>query len=357
MSNLAFVAYPDQPSIIGDSIDVAVEGCAKGGMIELRPWKKMAVIGLKIDDLIRLEVDSADSVAADITYPNFNVYYEIGYTIARGKPVIPLINTAVEGAVDRVQKLGLFDTIGWVTYNNGDDIVESLRNWRSVGWVNKYIKQRDYSQPLLVLDTLKKIEFRNQIFRAVNNSDVKFRRFDPSDNPRFTATQAISEVAASAGVILPLLARDIVDGESNNLRVSFLAGLCHGFGIEPLIIQYGNGPAPLDFRDFITNSNHRYETEKHVDEYCGITLIKNQQRTFADRVGHIGILDRITLGSPQAENETEHLKDYFVKTAEFSRTIRAEAAVVVGRKGSGKTAISYRAAGHLEEPDNICVGR
>lgn len=355
MSDTAFVAYPVQPSMVGDSIDAAVELIGNDARLRLRPWKKMATIGLKLDDLIRFEIEEADVLAADITYPNFNVFYEIGYAIARGKPIIPLVNTAVERSVERIQGLGLFDTIGWITYNNGRDIADALSNWRNNAWLNKYIKQRDFSQPLYILDTLKKVEFRNQIFRAAEDSSAKFRRFDPGDNPRLTATQAISDIAASAGAILPLLAEDIVDATNNNLRVSFLAGLCHGFGIEPLIIQYGHGPAPLDFRDYITNSTFRYETEKHVSEYCNITLVKNQERTSGNRDSHVGILDRISVGSPQAENETEHLKDYFVRTAEYTRTIRAESAVVIGRKGSGKTAISFRAADEFGKDSRTCV--
>lgn len=147
--------------MVGDSIDAAVELIGDDARLRLRPWKKMATIGLKLDDLIRFEIEEADVLAADITYPNFNVFYEIGYAIARGKPIIPLVNTAVERSVERIQGLGLFDTIGWITYNNGRDIADALSNWRNNAWLNKYIKQRDFSQPLYILDTLKKVEFRN----------------------------------------------------------------------------------------------------------------------------------------------------------------------------------------------------
>ncbi|MDI1296734.1 MAG: hypothetical protein PSY12_12775 [bacterium] len=202
---------------------------------------------------------------------------------------------------------------------------------------------------------MKKIDFRNQIISSATNSNIKFRRYDPVDTPRFSAGQAISDVAASAGVIIPIAAADIIDNINHNLRASFLAGLSHGFGIDPLIIQYGRGPAPLDYRDFITNSTHRHETDKHVSEYCSITLVKNQERTLEERTATIGILNEINLGSPQAENETEHLKDYFVKTAEFSRAMRAESAVIIGRKGSGKTAISFRLADEISSDARTCI--
>jgi hypothetical protein len=82
-----------------------------------------------------------------------------------------------------------------------------------------------------------------------------------------------------------------------------MLGLSHGFGIEPLAIRYGNGPAPLDYRDFITNSTFRGETERHVEKYCGDTLVWNQKGASRDRRTELGLLGLIDLGSPTAENE------------------------------------------------------
>lgn len=105
---LTFVAFPSQRQAVQDAIEIAAEKCSNS-LIQLKPWPKMATIGLKIDDLIRDEIEGVDVLAADITYPNFNVYYEIGFAIARGKPIIPLVNASIEGSADSIQKLGLFD--------------------------------------------------------------------------------------------------------------------------------------------------------------------------------------------------------------------------------------------------------
>ena len=128
-----------------------------------------------------------------------------------------------------------------------------------------------------MLDSLNKTDFRNHIIHAVDNSQVNYRSYDPAEIPRLTAAQAISEVSSSAGVVLPNLSDEIVDSNLHNLRVGFLLGLCHGYEIEALTIQFGNGPAPLDFRDFITNSTFKGETERHVEEFCADTLTWNQK--------------------------------------------------------------------------------
>ena len=139
------------------------------------------------------------------------------------------------------------------------------------------------------------------------------------------------------------------------MRTAFLIGLCHGFEIEPLAIQFNQAPAPLDYRDFITNSTFRGETIKHVSEYCARTLIQNQQVSRSTARDGLGLIGQIDLGSTVAEYETQQLSTYFVKTAEYARALRAEGAVVTGRKGSGKSAIYFQVMSSYERNRSRCV--
>lgn len=349
-----FFAYPQSSPHVVDAIMRGVE-LAKDKGVALIPWQKLRVLGFKIDNLIREKIRDADVLVADVTYPNPNVYYEIGFAIAVGKPIVPTINTGMERAVQRVQKTGLFDNIGWLEYTNSLELATKLSDWNNHSWASTYVRQKNHRQPLFVLDTLIKTEFRNSIFHAIDNSQVEFRSFDPDQVPRLTAAQAVSEVSASAGVIIPIVSEDIIDWEPNNLRAAFILGLCHGFEIEALAIQYGNGPAPLDYREFITNSTFRKETENHVESFAGEVLIWNQRASTPNRPVATGLLSLIDLGSPIAENETQDLSDYFVRTAEFSRAMRAEGAVVIGRKGSGKSAVYFQIAESYSKDKRICV--
>jgi nucleoside 2-deoxyribosyltransferase len=349
-----FFAYPESSPMVTQAILEVVEK-SKGTEFQLEPWQRMRIIGFKVDDVVRTEIDKAAVVVADITYPNPNVLYEIGYAIARGKPVLPTVNVAIEKAVQHVQRVGLFDNIGWATYENADELYSHLQSWPDYAWSNGYVQQRDYSQPLYILDTLVKTDFRNHIFQAVENSGVKYRSFDPSQIPRLTASQAISDISASAGVIIPILGDDIVDAKMNNLRAGFMLGLCHGFDVHAMAIQYGNGPAPLDYRDFITNSTFRRETENHVGRFCAEVLIWNQKVSLKGTGNNLGLISEIDLGSAMAENETLRLSEYFVQTAEYSRAMRADGAVVIGRKGSGKSAIQIQIVENLSRDRRRCI--
>lgn len=342
----AFVAYPGNHPEVVDCIRTAVEISEKG-KLQLVPWEHLPIVGLKIDNVIRERLITAELLIADITHPNFNVFYEIGYAIANDKPIIPILNVSIEGCEKNLQATGIFDTVGYLKYVSSDELIGHLKNWSGHAWTTSFRKPLDHAQPMFILDTYRKTNFRNSIISAVSNNSVKYRAYDPEEVPRLTAANAIGEVSSSAGVIIPILSSDIVDSRVHNLRAAFVAGLAHGLEVQPLILQYGNGPAPLDFRDFIINSTSKTETEAHVSEYCAEVLIRNQRAARRAAPLQLGLLNKINLGASAAERETEHLPDYFVPTAEYARAARGESGIVSGRKGSGKSAIFFRARDEL----------
>ena len=349
-----FFAYPGGHPPIKDAILGAAE-LSERKQLTLFPWEGMNILGFKLDDLVRKQVADADVLLADVTYPNHNVFYELGFGIALGKPVIPTLSLAINNSVERIQQMGIFDNLGWLSYSNSDELSTALDRWSDVSWSNNYVKPKDHVQPLFVLDTLRKTDFRNHIFNSVENANVNYRSFDPSDGSRLSASKAITEISSSAGVILPLLGSDMVDNQFHNLRAAFLLGLCHGFDIEAMLIQYENSPVPLDYREYVTNSTFRAETVRHIENYCANVLIWNQKDVGRAQNAGAGILGEVDLGSPAAEQETQKLRYYFVETAEYSRALRAEGAIVVGRKGSGKTAVFFQVSEALGKDRRRCI--
>jgi hypothetical protein len=122
-----------------------------------------------------------------------------------------------------------------------------------------------------------------------------------------------------------------------------------------MAIQSDDRPAPVDYRDFITNSTYKHETEKHVSESAAKVLVWNQRASSRDRRLNLNLPSTIDLGSPMAENKTQRLNDYFIRTAAFARALRAEGAVVTGRKGSGKSAIYLQIIASLARNRRICI--
>ncbi len=92
-----------------------------------------------------------------------------------------------------------------------------------------------------------------------------------------------------------------------------------------------------------------------MEAYCAETLIRNQEVSARSSKSELGLLGQIDLGSPVAEYETQQLKGYFVRTAEYARALRAEGAVVTGRKGAGKSAVYFQVMAGLERDRERCI--
>lgn len=342
MTLRGFFAFPSEPSLIKVTVDELCDRVADKKRIAFLPWPALKVQGLKIDKLIRERIRDTDFLIADITYPNFNVYYEIGYCIGSRKPFFVSVNTSVESASASASLTGFFDTWGQLRYQNAAELWEQVIDASMEVTTSRYIKTRNHSQPLYVLDTLAKTEFRNFIFQSIDNTSIEARAFDPDESPRFPLHVAIGEVTSSAGIITPLISNEIRDHVRHNLRAALLAGMAHGFDLDPLIIQFDDKPAPLDFRDFMETTRLRVEVEQAVEGYCQQTLIKNQTPSLPRGYQKRSPIENIDLGASNAENEQDRLESYFVETAEYARAQRAQGAIIVGRKGSGKSAIFLR---------------
>jgi hypothetical protein len=187
MGSLGFFAYPEASSIVSEAVRGAA-ALSDREPLKLKLWESVTIIGFKLDDLIRDQIHEANVLAADITYPNHNVFYEIGYAIAVGKPVIPTVNIAIDKAIERIQKIGLFDTLGWATYVNSVELSAKLRDWNDISWSNKYSRRRNHAQPLFILDTLKRLisgikSFTLRITRTLITENSTLKKF-PASQPR-----------------------------------------------------------------------------------------------------------------------------------------------------------------------------
>jgi hypothetical protein len=238
MPRTAFFAYPEQPRFLGDAIQDSIAGVRTTHDLIITPWPELNIIGLKLDNLIRERIAGADFLIADVTYPNFNVYYEIGYAVGREKPFVLCVNYSVEKANDNVNMTGLLDTIGQLRYQNSKELIRQFASLDAQAWANEYFKDKDHTQPLFLLDTLRKTNFRNYVAQSIANSLVEYRHFDPEETSRLSITSAIGDVSASAGAIIPLISTQIDDWQRHNLRAAFLSGVCHGMEIEPLILHF-----------------------------------------------------------------------------------------------------------------------
>jgi hypothetical protein len=123
-----FIAYADQPPDIGDTIEAAAKLVQQPpGEQTLLTWRGLAIGGQFIASRVHEGIDNHGCLIGDLSVLNENVTYEIGYAIGREKRLILIMNTDFPAGKDEIDKIGIFDTIGWLRYANSEQLVVKIR--------------------------------------------------------------------------------------------------------------------------------------------------------------------------------------------------------------------------------------
>lgn len=355
-TTIGFIAYPSNPDLIGITIESANKVFSQNQNDKIfETWKETFESGTFIDNNIREKINSATCLVADVTCANLNVIYEIGYAIGRRKRVLPIINKSFKNAGDFLKKIGILDMVGHEDYENEHDLSLILSNYENKNPLYQQEEKIYSQQPVYLLDCFRKTSYQSKLISSIKNAHLLYRSFDPREQSRLSTKDAIKNVSQSAGIIVPLLNDDIDDSHDHNMRGFFLIGLAHGMNKETLILQFNSGPISLDIRDFVTTVKTPDEIEPKVKEFQQRVFIAIQSSPSQAIASHKSFLAMINLGASAAENEYRDLKKYYVETFQFQRALRGEGRLVVGRKGSGKSAIFFQVRDQKRDLINAIV--
>ncbi len=342
-STKVFVAYASAPAQIGQAIEAAVQTLRSQAQWDgVETWRQLDIPGHFIIDAILEKIDRADFVVADITRLNFNVCYEAGYAIGRKKRVFLTLNSALQPQLKELNRLGVFDTLGYQAYANSMQLAKALDQLRSVEPAKFPDTPIDRKAPIFVVEATQKTDASIRTIAKIKKSKILFRNFDPLEQPRLSTTEAFRGVAASIAVIVHLLSRESTDFEINNWRAAFVAGLATGLEKELLLLQEADDPVPLDYRDLVSVYRQPSDIDKYISELAPRVMegLQNADETAVD--GPSNFLSNLDLGASAAENEMSRLDDYYLPTDHYSKAVNGSVRLVVGRKGSGKTAMFFQ---------------
>lgn len=335
-----FYAYTDHGMLVGPTIESGVADLnQRAADAHVTTWKEMDIAGRFIANEVLTSIATSDVLVADISKLNFNVTFEVGYAIGRGKPIM-LTRMGAMGPVGAggVDEIGIFDTIGYQTYNNRNDIHRLLQTPPVAPLLPPSV-ERNRSAPVYLIDSTFQTDHITRLISRVKKARLFFRSFDPVEQPRMSAPDAIVQVAQSFGVLLHLLPTAIEGAPVHNLRAAFLAGLAMGMDRVLSVMQLGYDPVPLDYRDFAQPYTALHQIDSIVSDFAPRVTEAMQATNFTLMAEPTTLLAGINIGTSSAENEMRDLGQYFIQTDAFLSTKRGEVRLVAGRKGSGKTAV------------------
>jgi hypothetical protein len=337
-----FVAYPSRDAALAEGIVDAVRRANSVALpVIYEPWLFNDIAGAALISPILEKIDESPFVIADITYLNLNVVYEIGFAIGRQKRVFLVKNKSIDGDKVLINAVGIFDTLGYRDY----ETYEELRQWLCAHIEPIHIPfatTLDSKFPVYIVEPFTRDDGINTTISRVKKARYPYRSFHGSEDLRMSAPETIRQVAAASGIILPFQEASVPHSAEHNIRCMFVAGLAEGMSKPTLLLAPISFQAPLDIKDEITSFKNPEDIANAISDFCPL-IVEYSSRVEPSGIDTQTLLEALSIGDPRAENEMPTLGLYYLRTDQFERTVRGEANLVVGRKGSGKTALFIQA--------------
>lgn len=308
-----------------------------GKRFQYEPWQFNDIAGNPLISPILTGIDASAYVVADITYLNLNVVYEIGFSIGKSKRCFLVRHDGTEGDKKVAREVGIFDTLGYDSYADNEALANSLSAYVDPTPL-PIPSALDRLAPVYVVEPQAKSGIGTLMTSRLKKARYKYRSFNPAEDSRLSASDAIRQVSSSAGILLSLLDGDAQNNLIHDVRTLFVAGLAHGMGKPTLILAHSSAKVPLDILDSVKSYSRQEDIVQHIGAF---SLEITEYLQHGDPSPHRDLtkLQALQIGDPTAENEMSTLGSYFLATDQFSKALRGEVNLVVGRKGAGKTAL------------------
>jgi hypothetical protein len=367
---LCFVAYPSSPVDRADSIEQAITELDRAGVVDIIGWKNLKVTGRVVIGAICDEIKKRQIFIGDVTGLNPNVLFELGYAMAHRKRVWLLLNPRIARSKVEFDRFQLLTSVGYAAYNNSSEIVRQFYLEEPY----KKLDQNLYDEllraagppskndALLYLRCDVSTEASMRIARRVSSGPIPSVIDDPQEIRLQPFPWYVQQVTSAFAIVCHFLSTDYDSWELHNAKHALVAGLAHGLAKPLLMLAHEPYASPLDYRDLLRKHSKASVAESvfadwslpYVEQY---EKRKAQAAAYrAEERAQMNLRD-ISVGEPIAEFESDSVPDYYVSTAAYTETLRSKYSLVVGRKGTGKTATLYKLTEELQsDPRNhVCV--
>jgi hypothetical protein len=350
MAYRTFVAFSSADPLVSDVIVGACEAATSEGSV-FNPWNRNDASGQPIDRSVYNWVDGADAFVADISEPNHNVTYEVGLALGTRKPS-RLIRAANK---DRrlLEEIGLLHNLGHDDYRGRSELIAILqRPFTTTPWPHP---KRSQAQPVYVLQSSRDDDLLRKMLSGIKKIlRMRFRSFNPQEIDRLTASEAFEQIVQSFGVVAIWHAESAPEAFRQNQRAAFAVGVARGLGIPFLLLAHDDMRLPLDLDECATRWSALSDVDRVMRDFREI--VADAQQDYVDIRPTSGrYLDIVHCGDPAAENEATSLDSYFLETEQFRLTLNGELNIILGRKGSGKTAIFIQTRDKIRANKNNIV--
>ncbi|MGZ3470204.1 MAG: P-loop ATPase, Sll1717 family [Isosphaeraceae bacterium] len=350
-----FFIYPSTPPQIAATIEAAVTRLRElSGPTGWSSWRNLPIAGQIVFCEICKAMRNASAVVADVTTLNFNVLFEIGFAIGLNLPVIPIRDTTYELDRKNFEELGVLDTLGYLDFSNTSELIEQVTSRLPVTSLPEATGKEFRETPVYVVKDAINTEGTIQLMSTMAKSGLKYRTYDPEETPSLTLGDARRQVAGSFGVVAHMLSPNRRGSTSHNALCAVIGGLAMAQKKTVVLLQEERIQHPIDYRDVALNYSLPAQIAgllvrpiQHIVEQLQVGAAVTTRRPPRR------LLERVDLGDVAAENEIRGLQSYFVPTGQSRQARQGHARLVVGRKGTGKTALFFDIQNSLPRSNSV----
>lgn len=304
-------------------------------------WKNLDVPGQIIFCEICKAMRYTDLVVADVTTLNFNLMFEIGFAIGLGLPVLPIRNAKYIEDKRQFDELGILDTLGYFDFQTSNDLRDYLIANPTRPRLHVNAPALNNESPLYVVKAPVDSDGTIKMLSVIKKSRLRFRLLDTRETGRVSLHEVYKNTLCSRAIFLHLLNESYQNARVHNARCAFIAGLGMATGKRVVMLQQYEQPQPIDYRDVVLSYDHPKKIHELLIPAIGEVIEQIQTIRFVPTALSITQLEKLDLGDLAAENEIKALDSYYIPTAQYHKAKQGHARLVIGRKGTGKSALFY----------------
>ena len=360
-----FFAYASEPQRRVDAIRGAIERIQDGSEMGCKAadWTDLPVEGKVISCTICEAIRNARCVATDITDLNFNVLFELGFAIGAGRAIWPLVESSEDEENRLYRAFDTLTTLGHSRYTNSKSIATKVlkkKPWlRGAHLQTPSLmagKPTRAARQILYLRSPSDDEASLRVEEMLDNSDLAIIRDDPLEVAFQPISWYLTRLESCFAVLIELGEQADRRQSLHIAKCALVAGVSVACGRRLLMLGNDIDGGPIDYRDLLRSYKNAAAAAAITKEWLAplpgelreLEQIARADITSAPSQG-VPLLKRIDLGDYVAENELSDLAAYFVETPEFEDALAGTFKVFVGRKGTGKSAVTHMVADRIRE--------
>lgn len=365
-----FTAYPSYPPSLVETLEEAINQIEQSGLVHISSWKSTSVTGKFVITEICKSIEASDVFICDLTNLNHNVLFELGFAIARNKRIWILLNPSIETSKVDYDKFKILTTVGYVPYINVHEICDAF--YRDQPYKDlegtiyrdaiESVTGNAQSNNLLYLKSAIETDASVKLSRRIRSSMIPVIVDDPVEVRIQTLSWYAQKVFDAYIVVAHFLSNEHEGQRIQNAKNSFVSGLACGFNKHLLMLAHAPYKSPIDYRDLLGVHSTAAQCEAFVESWLQPLEIEHSRLIVTihdhqeDLKAHVE-LRSISIGDPVAENESKNLPDYFVETSAYYEALGSKHSIIIGRKGSGKTAILYMLEAEIgsDARNQVCI--